>query len=62
MFVCLLVFRNKIADQTNEIKNKVPNLIQSRAIRKSTKPALYYNCSATERLVLSGGTKTNQWV
>ena len=61
--ICLLVFTNKIADQTNEIKNKLPKLMQSRTIRKATKPALCYKTSsATERLALSGGIKTNQWV
>ena len=55
MFICLLVFTSKTTSQTVEIKVRLPKLVLSKSIQKSKAPILYYsNCSAAQRLVLSG--------
>ena len=60
MFVCLIVFTSKTADQTHEIERKLLKLIPSTAIRNSRKPVLYYNnCFAIHRPVLSGDIEIN---
>lgn len=56
IFVCLLVFTSKTADQSHEIQGS-QCLVK---LRKSNKLVLYYNnCSATQRLILQVIKKQN---
>ena len=52
--------RTEVEQQSRAIIREKPTLcMQKRNIRKQSKPVLYYNRSATHRLILSGDIETN---